>query len=245
MDLLAHSGKVRVEELSEYLGVSQVTVRRDLDILDRKGLLSRTHGGADRIMAPSGILPEKNFLEKGVINTEEKHRIAERAVELIEDDEIVYLNSGSTVLFFIEAIRNKKARIFTNNAQSISCKRDPLVELMVLGGEYREQSQSYIGILTLQVIQDINSTHTILGTNGISLEKGLTTSVIQECSINQAMIANTNGKVIVLADYSKIGRVSNFISAPLEKIDILVTDSKCPPSMADKFRERGIEVIIA
>lgn len=245
LDHLAHKGKVRVDELSEYLDVSPVTIRRDLDILDKKGLLSRTHGGAASIKAPIGIVPEKNFLEKGIINTEEKRRIAEKAVSLVADDEILYVNSGSTVLFFIEAIKGIRARIFTNNAQAISCKRDPQVELVILGGEYREQSQSFVGIMTLQVLQDINSTHTILGTNGISLDKGLTTSVIQECSINQNMIANTNGKVIVLADYSKIGRVSNFVSAPLEKIDILVTDSKCPPEMADQFRARGIEVIIA
>ena len=245
LDLIAHKGRVRVDELSDHLEVSPVTIRRDLDLLDQKGLLSRTHGGAMAVKTPIGTVPEKNFLEKGIINTDEKRRIAEKAISLIDDDEILYINSGSTVLFFIEAIKDRHARIFTNNAQAIACKRDPRVELVILGGEYRELSQSFVGIITLQVLQDINSTHTILGTNGISLDKGLTTSVIQECSINQAMIQNTNGKVIVLADYSKLGRVSNFVSAPLESIDILVTDSKCPPEVADQYRARGLEVIIA
>lgn len=245
MDILDKKGKIRVDELSRELDVSPVTIRRDLDHLNKKGLLSRTHGGAISIDTAINVMPEKNFQEKGIINTAEKRRIAEKAVELIAEDEIIFVNSGSTVLFFVEAIQGKNARIITNNAGAITCSRDPHVELLILGGEYREQSRSFVGIITLDVLQDINSTHTILGINGVSLERGLTTSVLQECSVNQTMISNTNGKVIVLADYSKIGRISNFVTASLDSIDILITDSKAPKEILEQLEERGIQVIIA
>ncbi|MDH7483686.1 MAG: DeoR/GlpR transcriptional regulator, partial [Spirochaetales bacterium] len=92
---------------------------------------------------------------------------------------------------------------------------------------------------------NVYADHTILGTNGISLEKGLTTSVYQECSINQAMIEHTHGKVIVLADSSKMGKVANFISSGLSKVDIVITDEDCPKEYRDGLHALGLEVIIA
>ncbi len=145
----------------------------------------------------------------------------------------------------IEAVNRKKVKIVTNNAGAITAPYNPDMELIVLGGEYRAQSQSLVGILTLENIQGINSTHTFLGVNGFSIDKGLTTSVIQECSVNQAMIRNTNGKVVVLADHAKIGRVSNFVSAPLDVVDILVTDSKTPRELIAQIEALGIEVLFA
>ncbi len=188
---------------------------------------------------------ERNFSEKGITHTNEKQKIAEKAASLIGDDEIIYINSGSTVLYFIQALKNKHIKIITNNAGAIGCKKNKDVELVLLGGEYREQSQSFVGIITIENIQKINSSHTILGINGLSIDRGLTTSVLQECSVNQAMINNTNGKVIVLADHSKIGRISNFVTASLDMIDILVTDLETPAQMIKDIESKGIEVIIA
>lgn len=245
LDILAKKKKVNVNELSKEFEISPVTVRRDLDFLDSRGLLVRTHGGATVKAVVEASIPEKDFVEKGVSNTEEKLRICKKALEIIGEDEILFVNSGSTTLFFIESIKGIRARVFTNNARAVSCKHDSSVELVILGGEYRKQSQSFVGFITLQSLQDINSTHTILGTNGISLAKGLTTTVLQECAVNQAMIQNTKGKVIILADYSKIEKVSNFVIAPLEKVDILITDSRCPQDIIEKYQAHGIEVLIA
>jgi DeoR family fructose operon transcriptional repressor len=244
LDLLKSRGAVNVDELSDDLGVSTVTIRRDLDILDQKGFLTRTHGGASALRTLSEGLPERRFHEKDILNVVEKRSIAERAVELIDENEIVFMNAGSTVLFFLRALR-KKTRIITNNAAAIECQRDRHVELMILGGEYREQSRSLVGEIPLNIIRDIFSNHTVLGTNGLDLEKGLTTSVYQECSINQAMIKNTHGKVIVLADSTKMGRVSNFVSSPLDHVDIVVTDSACPKEYRAGLEKLGIDVVIA
>ncbi|NQT59096.1 MAG: DeoR/GlpR transcriptional regulator [Bacteroidetes bacterium] len=245
LDMLKNRGSLRVDELSEMLLVSAVTIRRDLDYLSDKGLLERRHGGARLISAPLNGFPERNFLEKDVINTVEKEAIAIKALELLDDNEIIFLNSGSTTLIFMNALKDKRLKVFTNNAWAVTCQKWPEVELMLLGGEYREQSRSLIGIMTLEAIENINSNKTFLGTNGISIEKGLTTTVQQECSINQAMINNTNGLVVVLADHTKIGRISNFVSTPIDDIDILITDSGCPEEQIQKFRNRGIKVIVA
>ncbi len=245
LDLLKEKGSVRVENLSEMLNVSQVTIRRDLDYLNSKKLLVRTHGGASSAEARKGTVPESRYTDKDGINVQEKQRIARRCVELIEDDEILFLNSGSSVIFFLRALHDRKVKVITNNAAAIELQIDPQAELMILGGEYREQSRSFVGEFAINTLRDIYSSHTILGTNGISLDRGLTTTVYQECSINRAMIANTHGKVIVLADYTKLGRISNFVSASLSEIDILITDERCPPEFKEGLERMGVEVIIA
>jgi DeoR/GlpR family transcriptional regulator of sugar metabolism len=245
LDVLSKQGRADVTELSNILRVSPVTIRRDLDFLDNQGFLIRTHGGATVDKAVNNLLPERVFAEKDIANSEEKHAICKKAMSLIHPDDTLFVNSGSTALWFIKTLHGIRAKIFTNNARAIGCRYDPSIELMLLGGEYREQSQSFVGFITLQGLEGINSTHTILGTNGISVEKGLTTTVLSECAVNQAMIKNTKGKVIVLADHSKVGYVSNFVSAPLDSVDVLVTDSGCKPEILEQFKDYGIEVLVA
>lgn len=243
LDKLQEQGKIRVDELAELLGVSAVTIRRDLDYLNEHGFLVRTHGGATAIKYVQNLQKEPGFNEKGGVNVEEKERIANRAVEFVDQNDIVFLNSGSTALFFLQALRNKRARVITNNAAAIEVELDLLVELLVLGGEYRERSRSFVGEFALNALRNIYSTHTFLGTNGISLDQGLTTTVYQECNINQSMIENTHGKVIVLADHTKVQKVSNFVSAPIDAVDILITDDQCPAEFVEALQDRGIEVI--
>ena len=245
LDILKRRGSARVDELSEMLSVSPVTIRRDLDYLSRKGVLERHHGGARLVKVPVNGLPERDFSEKGGSMAAEKKAIAKKALELLDDNEIIFANSGSTTLSFIESLKEKRLKVFTNNAWSITTHQGPDVELMILGGEYREQSRSIVGIMTLEALENIHSNKTFLGSNGVSLEKGLTTTVQQECSINQAMVRNTNGPVIVLADHTKIGRISNFVSTPPDHIDILITDSGCSIENIEKFREAGIRVLVA
>lgn len=244
LEIVKKDNSVRVDTLSRLLDVSSVTIRRDLDTMDRIGLIMRTHGGARKLESPAASQPESTFFEKGIINIDEKYQIARMAVNLVQNDDIVFLNSGTTTLCFLEVLKTQ-SRIITNNAASIICNKDPKVELLVLGGEYRERSRSFVGDFALNAIKGIHSKITILGVNGLSQEKGLTTSVISECSINQSMIENTTGHVIVLADYSKIDHISNFVSSPIESIDILITDNKAPEKALESFKSKGIEVIIA
>ena len=242
LDTLKQQGSVRVDELSDMLDVSVVTIRRDLDYLDERGYLLRTHGGASVVKSQPNTTPERNYSEKDVDNTEEKQRIAQKAAELIAEDEIIFTNSGSTIMFFLRALRGKKVRVITNNAAAIDSQLDPFIEVMILGGEYRGQSRSFVGEFAINAIRNIYSSHTILGTNGLSIERGLTTTVYQECAVNHAMIDNTKGKVIVLADYSKMGKVANFVSSSIDQVHVVVTDDKCPESFRRELEALGITV---
>jgi len=276
LGILERQRGVSVDELSEELSVSLVTVRRDLDFLDREGVLIRKHGGAQPAThsvvdfaehpamhhtrqptvnpavnpvagEPPALLhasPEKKLEEKDNVNMEQKARIAERAARMLRDGDLIFTNSGSTILSFIGAIGSRRVKVITNNAAAITLKREPGMELIILGGEYREQSRSFVGEFALNTIKDIYSRYTFLGVNGLSLERGLMTSVYQECSINQAMIANTHEKVVVLADHTKMGKVSNFVSSPLSAVHMVITDDQCPVQLRMDLERLGIEVVV-
>lgn len=248
LELLRSKTTASVAELSEHCHVSPLTIRRDLDDLATQGLVLRIRGGAKLNIVPSGLLNqygEINFDNKSILNIKEKKQIGELATTLIEPDSIVFMNSGSTTLFFLQALHKIRAQILTNNAAAFSVSYDTAnLDLYSLGGEYRSQSKSFIGNMTINAIDTINSTYTILGTNGIDIQQGLSTSVYEECFTNQAMVEHTLKKVIVLADYSKFGVVSNFISIPLSKVDIIVTDNKCPKDYIVQLEQKKIDVII-
>lgn len=239
LETLYEQGAVTSEALSLMFGVSRITIRRDLDSLASAKLLERTHGGA--VIGTSPRL-ESIFDEKDTLFKREKRAIGKYVGTLVEENDTVFLNAGSTTLEALRHFRNKKVKVVTNNAASITVDLDPVVELLVLGGEYRRESQSYFGDLTLLGLKSIYSSVTILGINGISARKGLTTAVYQETSVNRAMIENSSGKVIVAADRSKMNCVSSFLTCPIDRIDMIVTDWLCPPAFLEELRSSGVKV---
>ncbi|MBN2628205.1 MAG: DeoR/GlpR transcriptional regulator [Spirochaetales bacterium] len=242
VDILSQDGKVDVNELSEEFDVSPITIRRDLDVLDQQGKIERVHGGAK---AKNGETREHRLTEKGHLNVLEKRAIAKKAVELIRDGDTVFLNSGSTTLEVVRQLSGKNVRIITNNAAVLQVKKDPLVEVYLVGGEFREASQSLVGDMAIYTLREIYSNCTILSTNSIHALKGLTCSVQQETGVNRMMVDHCHGQVIVLADSSKLGMVANFPTMPLDKVDVLITDEKSEREEIDAFRNEGLEVLIA
>jgi DeoR family fructose operon transcriptional repressor len=185
---------------------------------------------------------ESIFAEKDMLFKREKRAIGRYVATLVEDGDTVFLNAGSTTLEVLRNLRGKKVKVVTNNAASITVDLDPGVELLVLGGEYRRESQSYIGDLALLGLKSIYSSVTVLGINGISARKGLTSAVYQETSVNRAMIENSSGKVIVAADRSKMNCVSSFLTCSLDRIDVIATDWLCPHPYLDELRALGVRV---
>ena len=141
-------------------------------------------------------------------------------------------------------VRDTHVTGVTNNARAPFCSRQPGVEILSLGGNYMERSKSFVGEITVNTIGGIYSNCTILGVKALDPERGMTTWNYQECGVNAAMIGHTRGKVILLADHSKIGKVSNYVSSSLDKIDLIITDSGCDPEAIAAFREKGVEVIV-
>lgn len=242
MGKLETEGEVSVNELSEEFNVTPITIRRDLNVLSNKGLLARIHGGA--VLAKK-LKNEALFAEKGHQHVSEKEKIGKIAAGMIQDEDTVFLNSGSTTLEVIKHLEGKRVRVITNNVAVLNIKKDPLVELFLVGGEYREASQSIVGDMAKDTLSNVYSSCTILGANGISKSFGLTSSVQQETSINRLMVERCHGPVIVLADSSKIGVVSSFSTATLSQITTLITDEHADKVEISHFEKMGINVIIA
>ncbi|MEH7254223.1 DeoR/GlpR family DNA-binding transcription regulator [Neobacillus niacini] len=245
MEYLEKHRIVKTAELSNWLNVSEVTIRRDVKELEQNNQIERFHGGIRLIEDLSD--KEMLFEEKGSRFNEEKKQIAKEAVNFVQDGDTIFINSGSTALSVIKAINDsgKIVRIVTNNALAPTVVDNYSVELLMTGGEYRIKSKSFVGNNTMQMISNIVANKCILGVNGISAEAGISTSVYQEAGVNELMIKSCSGQVIVIADSSKIGTFYNFKTADIDQVDVLITDSKADHSKLVSIRDKGIEVVIS
>ena len=243
MGLLAQNCHLRVSDLSEILSVSEITVRRDLGYLANEGLLYRVHGGARLASETDPPLPL--YEDKHKSRQLQKQEIAKSIANLIDDGDTVFLNAGTTTMEVIRLIKEKNVVIVTNNALASTVMHDCNATLISTGGEYCPRNQSYTGPMATSLMQRINASLCVLGVNGITAEDGITSSNYMETLINEEMLRRCRGKCIVAADSSKVGKVFNFASAPISCIDLLVTDSGIDPVHLNKFKDVGLEVVLA
>jgi DeoR family fructose operon transcriptional repressor len=241
-ELLQRKGVVAVSELSKLLGVSDLTIRRDLDEMSRQGMLERTHGGA---ILNQRVSVEPLYQQKDAAHKEEKESIGNAAAALVEDGDTLLINSGSTTLEVIRALKNRKVRIITSNIGAVGIAAEGIFECILIGGVYRSRSNSLIGALADLSLQQVYGSKAFIGVDGISFKYGLTTPILEEAEIARRMIERTPGPVIVVADHSKIGVVSNFVTAPIDKVHILVTDSRIEGNFRLELEKVGIRIIIA
>jgi DeoR family fructose operon transcriptional repressor len=241
--LARQKGIVSVAELAESLGVTEMTIRRDLEILEKKGLLERTHGGAifnDRI----GLEPM--FGQKSSLHQEEKRRIGELAANLIEAGDTVFVNSGSTTIQFLEHLGvEKRVKIITNNPLAPLHVRSDLTELSLTGGDLRRESFTLVGEVAVSSVRKVFANKAVIGVDGFSIRYGLTNPIQAESWLNRLMIRHTHGEVILVADSSKLGRVANFRTAPISAVTTIVTDSGINQPSIEEFEMLGIKVLVA
>ncbi len=245
LKLLNEKDAVSIIELHQKLQVTEMTIRRDLVLLEEQGSLERIRGGAVKTRKVNGefLFDKKNNLMKT-----EKEAIGRIAPGFLENGETVFINSGSTVLQVLQSaskLPDFNIKIVTNNPlvsmNDISLKS----ELVFLGGEMRRETYSIVGDFALQMLSQIYATKAIIGMDGICIKHGLTTSNYAEACINQKMIKQTTGQVIIVADHTKIGRVAPFQSAQINDIDTILTTSGFPEEYREQFEDKGIRVIIA
>jgi DeoR/GlpR family transcriptional regulator of sugar metabolism len=242
LNLLKEKGSARVVELGESLGVSEITIRRDLEVLERAHFLERTHGGA---ILSRRLSLEPQYSAKYHEHIKEKRQIGAVAAELVEPKETIFIGSGSTTLQIFGQLFGKKVRVITSNAGAVGECQSSDIELILTGGNYREQSHSFTGPLALHSIKRFYANKCFIGVDGVSLQYGLTTPNLEEAEIAQAIINNTHGQVIVVADASKMGVVADCLSAPIAKMDILVVDSSFHEDYRHELEELGIQIVIA
>ena len=235
-------GSARLEELSAALGVSQATVRRDLDELAAEGRLRRVHGGAVAIDERAG---EPHFDAKAAEAAGEKERIATRAVELLSPTDTVYLDSGSTVLAAARLLRGwGRLTVVTNSLPAAAELAGRGPRLIVVGGEFRDRSQALVGPLTRLLLDTIHVDRALMGTYAISLEDGLTTTDPAEAFTKELVLARAR-EVILLAHSRKLGTRSLVGAGRLESVDVLVTDGGIDDRTTRALERRGIKVITA
>lgn len=235
-------GSIRVDELSQLLDVSDITIRRDLADLEKKGVLERTHGGA---VCTEQITVETAYSEKDRVNSEAKMAIGELAASLVNEGETVLINSGSTTLQVIKQLaRRKGIKIITNNAAALGLS-DAAATIIFTGGTLRSSSHTFVGPFSSRTLSEINATKAIIGVDGLSLRAGLTSPVMEEAEITKTMLERVYGTVILAADYSKIGKVSSFRIAPVQDAQILITDISFNEDYRTELEAAGLKIMKA
>jgi|YelNatPaOPRAMG01_1025707.scaffolds.fasta_scaffold08058_6 DeoR family fructose operon transcriptional repressor len=229
--------------LADYLQVSESTIRRDLEALENQGLIERTRGGA---ILNEHIRAEAEYVQRAQRFIEEKRSIGMAAASLIEPGDLVFINSGTTTAQLIQNIHGiPNVTLITNNTSALTDVHDADYELILLGGKYLPLSQAVVGTFTTDNLNQIYATKAFIGVEGISLKYGCTVSTFPEAEIIRLMVAHTQGPVIIVADHTKWGAVSNHLIARIEQINKLVTDEGFDANARLALLSRSVDVVIA
>jgi DeoR/GlpR family transcriptional regulator of sugar metabolism len=232
---------VRVDELTGELGVSAATIRRDLLHMENRGELRRVHGGA---VAPESRLDEPLFDDKTSIAAAEKRHIAEAALSLIRPKDSIFLDGGSTILALATLLHDRPdLTVVTNSLRVAAELAGGGPALIVIGGELRRLSQTFVGPLTRFTLDSIHVDRAFMGTIGITAEAGLTTTDPRE-AYTKSLIMEHAQEVILLADSSKVGKVSFARFGALGKVGTLITDKGLAEGAARELRKQGIKTVI-
>ena len=243
LQILEKNPSVRVSDLSSSLGVSEATVRRDLDRMHETGQIRRIHGGAVLVLKST---PEAPVLQRSTDCSEEKRRIGVLAATLVADGDTIFIGSGSTTQ---EVVRNLVGRqnltVITNALTVVNLlSQEDGISLVVTGGLLRSSELSFIGHLTEQALRELRPQKVIMGIRAISLDEGLTNDYLPEVSTDRVIIQSAP-EVILVADHSKFGQVSTALVAPIAAVNTLVTDSAVDPEVLTGLRELIVNILIA
>ncbi len=237
--LIRRAGIVRVEDLRKDLKVSVATVRRDLEAMEDEGRVRRVHGGA---ISMESRLDEAGFDTKTGLASKEKRLIAGEAVKLISSGDSIFLDGGSTVLELARLLADRSdLTVVTNSLRAATELSNSRLRIILTGGELRLLSQTMVGPLTRAVLDKVRMDKAFMGTMGLSVEDGLTTTDPNE-AFTKALVQKQARQVILLADSRKWGKVSFSRVSGFEGVDVLITDKKFPTKDARALRKRSVKV---
>lgn len=236
-------GRVDVSELSRALSVTPETVRRDLTVLERHGLLRRVHGGA---------IPVERFgFEPAIADREgrlsgQKERIAKLALDELPEGGSIILDAGTTTVRLAEMLPADRELLVVTHALPIAMllASRPNITLHLLGGTVRGRTLAAVGEWTLRALEDVYADVAFLGTNGITVGQGLTTPDLAEAHVKRALVRSAR-RVVVLADHTKIGRADFVRVAPIDAVDTLITDADVDHELVEEIMAAGVEVLCA
>ncbi len=240
---MEQSQRISVSEICEQFSISEATARRDLETLAEAGKLQRVHGGAIRVRrAP----PEFPMLQRQEEQRDEKRRIGQATAALVKEGETIFLGSGTTVMETARCLLGlNQLTIITNSLPVINLfANKPGFSVVSLGGILRPSELSFIGHITEQALLELRTDKVILGIRALDLEEGLTNDYLPETMTDRAIL-RAGREVILVADHSKLQRVSSAFVAPLKIIHTLVTDEQASAEFIAELRQRGVRVISA
>ena len=233
--LIRKRQEVLVDELSETFGISTMTVRRDLQVLEEQGKISRFHGGAS--------------VSVRTISHDEKDEVALcrrligcYAASLVKPGDRLLINGSNTALGLLEYLSGKPVSVFTNNSLVSGQKYPPEVDILLSGGAFRGAPHILTGDLAMRSLMDVRADKAFLGCAGISPDGEVLCGIPSELGINETMIEHADAYYI-LADYTKIGKTSPYASFHLEKKGCVITDDRAPEDVVEQLRATGMEVV--
>jgi DeoR family transcriptional regulator, fructose operon transcriptional repressor len=243
--LVADRGRVSVAAVAEQFGVTTETVRRDLAVLERAGMLRRVHGGA----VPSGALAlvEPGLGERHGSHAEQKRKIAAAALDLLPGmNGSLVLDGGTTTAALAELLPGDRRLLAVTQSVPIAARLSATrgITLHLVGGRVRGVTQCAVGETAIRTLADLRVDVAFLGANGITAAHGFTTPDEAEASVKRAIVRAAQ-RVVVLADSSKLGREHLMRFAAPDDVDVLVTDSDADPEGVAELEATGLEVVLA
>lgn len=242
--LLKANQSISVKELCDTLMASEATIRRDLTFLEDEGTIQRTHGGA-MLSNNINVTEEPTFFQKESIYHEEKIRIAEKAFAYIEENDSVVIDSGTTTLALARLIgeSNIPLVVVTNSSMvAHAIAKNEQVELYTVGGKIRLNTLATVGNLAIESLKKFNVNKSFIGSNGITIENGLTTPDLAEADVKRTMI-HIAAEVFVLADSSKFNKVALCEAGLISMIDHIITDTGLDADMMGRYLRHDIDVV--
>ncbi|MEV0162438.1 DeoR family transcriptional regulator [Nonomuraea fuscirosea] len=239
MNTLRTADSVSVAELAVEHGVSEMTIRRDLDELAQQGVVRRVRGGALSLLL-RGEEPPFGVREREAV--EAKRRIGQAAAELVADGEAVILDGGTTALEVARALTGRRVTVLPLALQAVSLLAGaPRVRVVLPGGEVRKGELNVTGPLTESSIRALRFDTAVIGCCGLSAEHGLTAHDLPEVAVKQAAIASAR-RVVVVCDSGKFARTAFGAVCPIGRLDVVVTDPGIPPEERDALVAAGVTV---
>ena len=241
LDILNTENKVEVTKLAERLGVSEVTVRRDLSIMEEQGLLAKTYGGAVKL---EQTLLETMYRDKVKKMPEEKEAIGKYAAGLVKSGDVIFLDAGTTTVQIARNLKNRSnITVVTNSILvMLELRTSRNISTILLGGNCRVGSFDLSGPLAEKGIGSFRADKALLGTDGMSVDGGVTTGDIYTAKMTELM-CRLASEVIIVTDHTKIGKNSFSKYVDIKDIDKLITDKNAEKTYLEKMRKIGVEVI--
>nr|WP_294679087.1 DeoR/GlpR family DNA-binding transcription regulator [uncultured Blautia sp.] len=231
-----------LDTLCETFNVSKNTIRRDIDILLKRGTIMKVYGGVAALETPQA-LPLLSYEERGTRYPEEKKAICQRAADLVSEDDTIYIDTGTTCLNLVDYISDRHCTILTNSLLIFNkAAAYPNLDVISVPGRLNRKTLSFTGPDINDYLKTYNISRAFMACTGVTMKSGLTNASAEEYLTKKAIAENT-ASLVLLADHSKFGRISLMTYSSMDNLDAIVTDQKLPDEYDAYCTEHGIRVM--